>query len=328
MIRSVKMIQMKISKSDLTEARERIAQAEKILVVSHMKPDGDAVGSVLGIGNALINAGKQVEMVLEDGMSARYKFMSGSKKIRRKMSIEPDLVIAVDCGDRQRFGKIDDEIKEVDINIDHHPTNTKFARVNLVDSVAASTTQILAKILPALDLVITPAIAEVLLTGIITDTIGFRTISTNADALRTSADLLDLGLDMHDIYQKSVTGKSFVSVKYWGAGLSKIQKDGQVVWTTLTEVDRNATGYRGRDDADLVNLLSSINEVSVILTFIEQNAEEVKVSWRAKKGYDVSKLAEKFGGGGHIAAAGANIAGTMAEVTKSVLEATQELFNN
>jgi phosphoesterase RecJ-like protein len=319
---------MKISKSDLTEARERIAQAEKILVVSHVKPDGDAVGSVLGIGNALIDAGKQVEMVLEDGMSARYKFMSGSKKIKKKMSIEPDLVIAVDCGDRQRFGKIDDEIKEVDINIDHHPTNTKFARVNLVDSVAASTTQILAKILPALDLVITPPIAEVLLTGIITDTIGFRTISTNADALRTSADLLDLGLDMHDIYQKSVTGKSFVSVKYWGAGLSKIQKDGQVVWTTLTEVDRNATGYRGRDDADLVNLLSSINEVSVILTFIEQNAEEVKVSWRAKKGYDVSKLAEKFGGGGHVAAAGASIDGTMDEVTKSVLEATQELFNN
>jgi phosphoesterase RecJ-like protein len=326
--RSVKMTQMKISKSDLTEARERIAQAEKILVVSHVKPDGDAVGSVLGIGNALIDAGKQVEMVLEDGMSARYKFMSGSKKIKKKMSIEPDLVIAVDCGDRQRFGKIDDEIKEVDINIDHHPTNTKFARVNLVDSVAASTTQILAKILPALDLVITPPIAEVLLTGIITDTIGFRTISTNADALRTAAGLLDLGLDMHDIYQKSVTGKSFVSVKYWGAGLSKIQKDGQVAWTTLTEVDRSATGYRGRDDADLVNLLSSINEVSVILTFIEQNAEEVKVSWRAKKGYDVSKLAEKFGGGGHIAAAGANIAGTMDEVTKSVLEATQELFNN
>jgi phosphoesterase RecJ-like protein len=326
--RSVKIIQMKISKSDLTEARERIAQAEKILVVSHVKPDGDAVGSVLGIGNALIDAGKQVEMVLEDGMSARYKFMSGSKKIKKKMSIEPDLVIAVDCGDRQRFGKIDDEIKEVDINIDHHPTNTKFARVNLVDSVAASTTQILAKILPALDLVITPPIAEVLLTGIITDTIGFRTISTNADALRTAAELLDLGLDMHDIYQKSVTGKSFVSVKYWGAGLSKIQKDGQVAWTTLTEVDRNATGYRGRDDADLVNLLSSINEVSVILTFIEQNAEEVKVSWRAKKGYDVSKLAENFGGGGHIAAAGANIAGTMDEVTKSVLEATQELFNN
>ena len=328
MTRSVKIIQMKISKSDVTEARERIAQAEKILVVSHVKPDGDAVGSVLGIGNALIDAGKQVEMVLEDGMSARYKFMSGSKKIKRKMSIEPDLVIAVDCGDRQRFGKIDDEIKEVDINIDHHPTNTKFARVNLVDSVAASTTQILTKILPELDLVITPPIAEVLLTGIITDTIGFRTISTNADALRTSADLLDMGLDMHDIYQKSVTGKSFVSVKYWGAGLSKIQKDGQVAWTTLTEVDRNATGYRGRDDADLVNLLSSINEVSVIITFIEQNAEEVKVSWRAKRGYDVSKLAEKFGGGGHIAAAGANIDGAMDEVTKSVLEATQEIFNN
>ena len=248
---------MTISKSDLTEARERIAQAEKIVVISHVKPDGDAVGSVLGIGNALINAGKKVEMILEDGRPARYKFMAGSNKIKKKISIEPDLIIAVDCGDRQRFGTVDDEIKDVDINIDHHPTNTKFGRVNLLNPVAASTTQILAEIMPDMDLVITPQIAEILLAGILTDTIGFRTISTSAEALRTSADLLDYGLDMHGIFEKALSGKSYVSVKYWGAGLSKIQKDGEVAWTTFTEADRNATGYRGRDDADLVNLMSS-----------------------------------------------------------------------
>lgn len=328
MTRSVKTTKMTISKNDLNEARERIAQAETILVVSHVKPDGDAVGSVLGIGNALIDAGKKVEMVLEDGLPARYKFMVGSKRINRKITIEPDLVIAVDCGDRHRFGKIDELIKEVDINIDHHPTNSKFARVNLLEPTAASTTQMLAKILPALDLKITQPIAEALLAGLITDTIGFRTVSTTADSLRVSADLVDHGLDMHGVYEKALTGKSYVSVKYWGAGLSKIQRDGEVAWTTLTEADRRATGYKGRDDADLVNLLSSINEVSVIITFIEQNAEEVKVSWRAKNGYDVSKLAERFGGGGHIAAAGANIPGTMTEVTKTVLAATQELFND
>ena len=319
---------MTISKNDLTEARERIAQAETVLVVSHAKPDGDAVGSVLGIGNALINAGKQVEMVLEDGLPARYKFLAGSKRISRKLRGEPDLVIAVDCGSRHRFGKIDEQIKEVDINIDHHPTNTNFGRVNLVKPTAASTTQILAEVMEYLDLEITKSIAEALLTGIITDTIGYRTISTSPDALRVSANLIDLGLDMHGIYEKAVTGKSFISVKYWGAGLSKIQKDGEIAWTTLTESDRIATGYSGRDDADLVNLLSSINEVSVIMTFIEQNAEEVKVSWRSKNGYDVSMLAEKFGGGGHFAAAGANISGTMDEVTEAVLAATQELFNN
>jgi phosphoesterase RecJ-like protein len=237
-------------------------------------------------------------------------------------------VIAVDCGARHRFGKIDEQIKEVDINIDHHPTNTSFGRVNLLNPTAASTTQILAEVMEDLDLEITKPIAEALLTGIITDTIGYRTVSTNADSLRISADLIDHGLDMHGIYEKAVTGKSFISVKYWGAGLSKIQKDGEVAWTTLTESDRITTGYRGRDDADLVNLLSSINEVSVILTFIEQNAEEVKVSWRSKNGYDVSKLAERFGGGGHFAAAGANISGTMEEVTEVVLAATQALFNN
>ncbi len=318
---------MTISKSDLTEARERIAQAEKILVVSHVKPDGDAVGSVLGIGNALINAGKQVEMILEDGLPARYKFMVGSNRIARRMKNEPDLVIAVDCGDRHRFGRVDDEIKEVDINIDHHPTNTSYGRVNLLKPNAASTTQILAEILEDLDLEINKDIAEALLAGLITDTIGYRTVSTSADALRVSADLMGFGLSIHDIYEKALTGKSFISVKYWGAGLSKIQMDGEIAWTTLTEIDRIATGYPGRDDADLVNLLSSIKEVSVIMTFIEQNAEEVKVSWRAKNGYDVSKLAEKFGGGGHKAAAGASIHGTMEEVTEKVLEATQAIFN-
>ena len=328
MTRSIKIIKMTISKSDLTEARERIAQAEKILIVSHVKPDGDAVGSLLGLGSALINAGKKVEMVLEDGLPSRYKFMVGSNKIVRRKTAEPDLVIAVDCGDRLRFGRIDDEIKEVDINVDHHPTNTYFGRVNLVEPTAASTTQILAKVMEDLDLEITKPIAEALLAGLITDTIGFRTVSTSSDAMRVSADLMDYGLSIHGIYEKALTGKSFVSVKYWGAGLSKIQIDGEIAWTTLTESDRNETGYKGRDDADLVNLLSSINEVSVIITFIEQNAEEVKVSWRAKNGYDVSKLAAKFGGGGHIAAAGANISGTMEEVTKAVLASTQELFNN
>ncbi len=328
MTRSIKTIKMTISKSELTEARERIAQSERILIVSHVKPDGDAVGSLLGIGNALINAGKQVEMVLEDGVPAKYKFMAGSNRISKRKHIDPDLVIAVDCGDRQRFGNIDDEIKEVDINIDHHPTNTHFGRVNLLRPTAASTTQILAEVMEDLDLEINKPIAEALLAGLITDTIGFRTVSTGADALRVSADLMEFDLNIHDIYEKALTGKSFESIKYWGAGLSKVQKDGQVVWTTLTEEDRNKTGYKGRDDADLVNLLSSINDVSVIITFIEQNSEEVKVSWRSKNGYDVSKLAEKFGGGGHIAAAGANIDGTMEEVTKTVLESTQEIFRS
>jgi phosphoesterase RecJ-like protein len=111
-------------------------------------------------------------------------------------------------------------------------------------------------------------------------------------------------------------------------GLMKLERDGPMVWATLTMEDRQEVGYPGRDDADLINVLTSIHDASVVMIFVEQPNGEVKVSWRAQPGVDVSRVALKFGGGGHPAAAGAEIIGDLEEVRSSVLQVTRNLLIN
>jgi phosphoesterase RecJ-like protein len=138
---------------------------------------------------------------------------------------------------------------------------------------------------------------------------------------------MDTGVDMPDLYMRALVRRSYPSARYWGAGLSRLQQDGGIVWTALTLEDRKAAGYGGNDDADLINLISSIDGSQVGVIFVEQVDGHVKVSWRAlETGVDVSALARHFEGGGHAAAAGADIPGTLAEVQPRVLATTREML--
>jgi phosphoesterase RecJ-like protein len=124
--------------------------------------------------------------------------------------------------------------------------------------------------------------------------------------------------------ERSLHRRSFAAVRYWGAGLSRIARDGTIVWTSLTLADRAASGYPGRDDADLVNILSSIDGQEVTVMFIEQDGGKIKISWRVIAGLDVTPLAISFGGGGHPAASGAQLAGTLEDVSAEILRRTKE----
>jgi phosphoesterase RecJ-like protein len=146
-------------------------------------------------------------------------------------------------------------------------------------------------------------------------------------AMRVSADLMDAGAELPDLYRRSLSERSYEAARYWGMGLGKLQREDSLVWATLTTADRKAVEYPGRDDADLINVLSSIKDANVALVFVEQNHNRVKVSWRAQPGFDVSQVALSFGGGGHKAASGAEVEGTLAEVQEKVLKATRALFN-
>ena len=145
-------------------------------------------------------------------------------------------------------------------------------------------------------------------------------------ALRVAADLMETGVDLPTLYQQALLSRSLNAVRYWGTGLSKINANGRMVWTTLSLADRQQIGYPGRDDADLVNVLSTIEDTDIVLIFIEQSEERVKVSWRSKPGFDVSQIAVNFGGGGHKTAAGAEIEGSLEEVVSTVLQATKSLI--
>jgi phosphoesterase RecJ-like protein len=310
------------------EIKDRLGAAKKIVIASHVRPDGDAIGSLLGLGLALHDAGKSVQMVLADGVPSSFKYLEGSKFIEKEPKGNHDTFITVDCADFKRTGSIFENFGQPDINIDHHKTNEKFGKLNLIEAEEVATSAILTNYLPAWGLTITKPIAAALLTGIITDTLGFRTSNITPEALRQAATLMETGVDMPEIYMHSLVRKSFPAARYWGAGLSTLQSKNGIVWGTLTIADRKLAGYGGNDDADLINMISAIDGNKVGMVFVEQNNNHVKISWRAlEAGVDVSQVAKYFKGGGHAAAAGADIQGSLSEVQKEVLKKTREMLN-
>ena len=304
---------------DIEAAAELIETSTEVAIIAHERPDGDAVGSLLAFTLALVNTNKPVTPVLYDGLPARFRFLPGSALVEKSVPTTADLIISVDCSDKERLGL--DIDARIDINIDHHPTNTKYAKLNFVHPNASATAEILYDLLPRFGFRITSEIATNLLTGLVTDTIGFSTDNVTPQVLSISAELMSLGAPLAEIYDYALTRRTFDSMRYWGCGLNQLERKDGVVWATLSLADREKVAYPGNDDADLVNLLSAIEETQISIIFVEQSGGKVKVSWRSKPGINVAALASEFGGGGHEQAAGAMIEGGLDEVRSRVLKA-------
>ena len=315
-----------MNNDDIQVFGDLISKAERVLIISHIRPDGDAVGSLLGLGLMLEELGKEVNLVLEDGVPLVFHHLTGADKVYREAAGVYDLIIVVDSSDIERIGSVLDDHGEPDVNIDHHPTNTRFAKLNLVRDHAVATVEIIYDLALALSLPINLPIAEALLTGLLTDSLGFRTSNTSPRTLRIATELMERGANLQVLYRKAMLEKSFEAVRYWGQGLSRIQHEDRLLWTSLTLEDRKIADYTGRDDADLVNVLSRVRDMDVCVVFVEQSDGSVKVSWRAQPGFDVASIASQFGGGGHKPAAGADIKGDLERVQEEVLEATRKLL--
>jgi phosphoesterase RecJ-like protein len=318
---------MPLDNSLFSQAIEKFDSSQRILLACHLRPDGDAIGSLLGLGLALQSRGKQVQMVCQDVVPISCRHLEGSTEIHRQAEGEFDLICAVDCSDLERVGSVLQERGPVNINIDHHPTNLNFANLNLVDVQAVATAEVITSLLTLWGVTITPPVAAALLTGFITDTIGFRTSNVIPSTLRLAANLMESGADLATLYRRALVDHSYEAMRLWGAGLSRLERKGRLLWTSLTLADRKAARYPGRDDADLINILSTVEDADVTVIFVEQPNERVKVSWRAQPGFDVSKIAVSLGGGGHTAAAGAEIQGNLQEIQTTILEMTRSLLN-
>jgi len=236
-----------------------------------------------------------------------------------------DLVVTLDCADKKRVGS-PTELPDIHINIDHHVTNELYAETNLVIPEQPSTTAILAKYLPHWGFSIDKDVANALLMGMITDTIGFSTSNVTPKFLRLSADLMDKGADLPSLYHQALTAQSLPASIIWGNALSRIKSEGNLAWTTITLEDRANAAYQGRDDADLTNHLSLLEKIDVAVLFNEQKDGKVKVSWRSTAKFDVSKIAMRFDGGGHSPAAGAEITGRLETVMELVLGETKKFM--
>jgi len=312
-----------VDRNLLQQVRQRLEGAQRILIASHVRPDGDAVCSVLALGLALQEKGKQVQMVLADGVPAGFEHLAGVGQIVRQAVPPVDLVVSVDAAAPDRMGGALSAFPQADINIDHHVTNTRFADMNIIDPTAVAACAMLAEAFPELGLSFSPASVDALLTGVLTDTMGLHTSNMNPKALRIAADLLEKGADLPRLYERALLRRSFEALRYWGAGLYKLQRQGALVWTSLSLAERLETGYPANDDAELVNNVAFVEGATVVVLFIEQVDNQVKISWRSQGDVDVSQIASLFGGGGHVPAAGAVLNGSLAEVQARVLEATR-----
>ena len=298
-------------------------------MTSHVRPDGDAIGSSLALALALLDAGKQVQVVLSGGLPTSFKHLPGADMVRTKANGQFDLIVSVDCSDLKRIGDALDGYRTPDIVIDHHFTAEAFGTLNLIEPEAVATASVLTRHMREWGLVITAPIAANLITGLVTDTLGFRTANTTPEVLRQAADLMELGVDLSALYYRSLVQRTFVEAKYWGAGLSSLERADGIVWATLTVADRQASGYTGKDDSDLINIVSSIDDAEIAIMFVEQNSTRTKVSWRGlNPTVDVSQISLQFDGGGHKAASGAELSGGLTEVRERVLEVTRKVLNH
>lgn len=310
---------------------EVLQQPKRILCVSHINPDGDAYGSLLGIGWILRHLGKTPVLAMHDRTPSDFRFMPGSEQIIAPASVANsyDLIICLDASSSDRMGAVFRPEAHAQIPllvIDHHITNTRFGTWNWVAPDYAATCQMLVALAQALAVPLTGPLAQCLLTGIVTDTIGFRTSNTTPAVLEAAVLLMKGGATLADIVARTLNRRSFRVFQLWGLVLSDLHLEDGVIWTTLTREQMTRAGTK--DDGQLSSMLVTASEAEISATFTEKVDEKgqlaVECSFRAKPGFDVGSVAFHFGGGGHPPASGCTIPGTLADVTPRVVAALKE----
>ena len=307
-----------------------IEKADTVLVITHVDPDGDAIGSLTAVGQALEQLGKRVTLACEDNVPFRFRSLPMADRVTKtpEKQVPYDLLIAVDCGDEARMGRpffsLPDP-KPTIANIDHHITNTRFGSFNLVEPAASSTAEVLYGFFNDLDVTITEGIAESLLTGIITDTLSFRTSNVSANTLRTAADLVDAGAEIAPITLQALIQKPHSTALVWQVGLKNMQLADGLLWTTVPAGDVRHVGLEGNPSSSgLVNFLSDIEGVKMGCVISEMPDGSVRVGLRCHEPYNVAEVALQFNGGGHALAAGCSMDGPLEEAETLIVAACQD----
>jgi phosphoesterase RecJ-like protein len=306
------------------DAERAVLTAETILIVSHLSPDGDAVGSLLGIANALRALGKTIVSALDDSVPDILRFLPNSDTVQTTLTDgDWDLMISVDSSDEERTGKCGAygrlHSKTV-INIDHHATNVMFGNIHLVDPTAVSATEVIFQLLKTMNFKFSPEVATPLLTGLVTDTLGFRTNNVKPDTLLIAHELMGYGATLTEITARTLGNKSFLAVNLWKYALATVQlHEGGVISAEITQESLKRAGLNDLTDSGLVGFLVKVNEAMISVVFKETIDGRIEISLRSKPGFDVSAVALSLGGGGHQQASGATIDGPMESAKKRVL---------
>ncbi len=304
------------------KVKDAIDGAQRVMIIGHQNPDGDALGSMLGFAHYCVHTDTTHRLFCTTPIPEYLMFLPSSDRIERDEAVmsEPhDVVVVLDSGDLEYAG-VHTHIPRIPgkptiINIDHHHTNAQFGDINVVNPQASSTAEIVFHFLDYFRLPIPKDVATALLTGILTDTGNFSNLGTTPSSLEVSSKLLAYGARSKEIIKHTFQNKSLAQLQLWGRALSRLKKNDEtgIVTTVLTKKDFTELGIEESSEG-IANFLNSVEHAKAIMVLYEKGDGLVKGSLRTTQdGVDVSKIAKFFGGGGHPKAAGFTIKGSLVE---------------
>lgn len=301
--------------------------ARSVLLVLHVRPDGDSIGSSLAVARCLRTLGKRATVVCPDALPENLRFLDpGGECVPPETATGPfDLGLFLDCSDLERIGAARPVLAEVGrlVNVDHHASNARYGDIAYVDPRVGACGELALRLIDALGVPLDPGVATALYTALATDTGSFRFENTTAETLELAARLRRAGADTARIGREVWDSRSLAALRLIGAALAHlgVDPDGRLAWVSLRAEE--LAGSAPGDTEGLVDYPRSLRGVEVAALFIAEPSGEVRVSLRSQRRVDVSRLAGLFGGGGHARAAGCTVPGPLAAAQASVLAAAR-----
>ena len=317
---------------DLEQIVTALKQSASVAILSHVRPEGDTLGSALGCHLILKFMGKEVATFNPDPVPKNLRALPGAAEVIRADQLPRpfDCYLAVDATDPKRVGGLLNGVPpgSLVINIDHHISNTQFGTYNWVDPEAAAAGEMIYHLIEAMGVPLSREVATNLYVAILTDTGSFHYANTTPRALRIAAALIEAGAVPHEVAELLFDQRDVEELRLLGTLLTRMQlsPDGAVAWIEVTR-DLLERARVGRDALeDLITYPRSVKGVKVALLFTEEGGQGVRISLRSKGQVDVAAVAKVFQGGGHKNAAGCTVMGSLPEVRERILEEVRRVF--
>ncbi len=327
-----------VDRTSFEKVRDCIEQGQRFVLTTHVNPDGDGLGSEAAIAAFLADKGKDVFIFNSSQVPDNYTFLDPDNRIQvyesdihRETLLTADYVFILDISDWDRLRQVGNDMRDTKITkicIDHHPTNPNFADLNIIDTKACSTGELVFDFLRFCDAKISKEIAEALYTSILTDTGWFKFSNSSSKAFSIVAELVKNGARPNKIYEKVMERESMNKVKLFAHALRtlKLEHNGRIAVMTVTKELIDSIGARAHDTEGFADYPRRIDGVEVTAMFIERKKGQVKLSLRSKGNYVINGIAQQYGGGGHQYAAGVLLEGELNQYVDRIVEEISYLF--
>ena len=317
-----------MASKQLQDVAKALRRAKSVLLPCHERPDGDALGSSLGLCAALVAAGKKAVVVNPSGVQPNLMYLPGAKGVKTALpKAKFDLAVTTDSGAITRMGwdlagmRKSGQVGAI-VNLDHHKDNTKFGDLNYIDLKASSSAEVAYDVIKAAKLPVNKKVAMNLYTGIVTDTGSFRYSNTTDKTMRIATEMMSFGIKPFTVTEALEMSWPAERVAVIGAVLSTLERGASDKWALVRADRKTMLAHGDRYDLldEIVNFPRSIGSVEVAIFFKEVAENDWRVSLRSKRYLDVGAIANAFGGGGHKFAAGLSLKGTYASVRNQLIE--------